>query len=233
MDSVILALLFALGIAVGTQLNRGIYRLAWSPRWISPWSPAHEEAPARRAFDRIPLLGWIGLARESAIHGRGFWVRPMLIELGTGACFAGLYWHEVLQQGAVPPGAIALATPFTLHIQYFAHITLFSLMLVATFIDFDEQTIPDAITLPGTVIGLLFLLAFPTARLLVPTAPPLPAEHLTPVSNCLVSHLVDLAEHANMSPSRRCLFPWLVWRRCSLVVDDSPWTQESLSVPLR
>ena len=217
MDVVILAVLFVVGIVVGTQLNRGIYRLAWYPRLIGPWSPAHADAPPRRPLDRVPVVGWIGLARESSLHGRGFWVRPLLIELGTGACFAALYWHEVVAHGTVSPAALPLATPFTLQTQYLAHVILFSLMLVATFIDFDEQTIPDTITLPGTLLGLLFLLAFPTSRMLIPAMPPLPTEHLTPVSACNVrTWSAWLATPASLTIGVACFLAW-----CGAVVNWS------------
>jgi prepilin signal peptidase PulO-like enzyme (type II secretory pathway) len=36
-------------------------------------------------------------------------------------------------------------------------------MLVATFIDFDEKTIPDAITIPGALLGMILMAAFPVA----------------------------------------------------------------------
>jgi prepilin signal peptidase PulO-like enzyme (type II secretory pathway) len=42
-----------------------------------------------------------------------------------------------------------------LHCQFLAHYVLISFMTVATFIDYDEQLIPDTITLPGTLLGLL------------------------------------------------------------------------------
>jgi prepilin signal peptidase PulO-like enzyme (type II secretory pathway) len=37
-------------------------------------------------------------------------------------------------------------------------------MLIATFIDFDEQTIPDSITVPGTLAGLWFAALLPSSR---------------------------------------------------------------------
>ena len=40
-----------------------------------------------------------------------------------------------------------------------------ALMLVATFIDFDEKTIPDEITIPGTLLGLLFAALWPDSHL--------------------------------------------------------------------
>lgn len=216
MEALILISLFLLGAIVGSQLNRGIYRLAWCPRLIGPWSSAHAEAPPRSSFDRMPILGWFALRREAAIHGRGFWVRPMLIEVGCGACFAALYWFEVIHQGIVPRGAAVLATESTLHVQYFSHILLFSLMLVATFIDFDEQTIPDAITLPGTLLGLLIAVAFPTSRLLVGRMGLLPASHLTPVSGVRFPNWLEwLATPACVAIGAACFLAW-----CGAVV---PW----------
>ena len=89
-----LALLFLLGATLGGQLNRGIYRLAWYPRAIGPWSLPLSEVPPRHWTDRLPIVGWWGLRREAAWHGRGYWVRPLLLELGTGIGFAVLYWLE-------------------------------------------------------------------------------------------------------------------------------------------
>jgi len=52
-----------------------------------------------------------------------------------------------------------------LHEEFVSHAVLFVLMLVATFIDFDEKTIPDEITIPGTLIGLLFAVVWPASHL--------------------------------------------------------------------
>src|SRR5213079_2865603 len=52
-----------------------------------------------------------------------------------------------------------------LHYQFVAHAILIGLMLVATFIDFDEKTIPDEITIPGTLIGLLLAAIWPDSHL--------------------------------------------------------------------
>lgn len=159
-----LALLFAAGAVVGTQLNRGIYRLAFfQPRPIGPWSPPPPDAPPRRWFDFLPVLGWISLRREAPWHGRGFWIRPLLIELGTACAFAVLYRWD-LDGGPVDTLPLA-GSPALLHGQYLMQIILVSLMIVATFIDFDEKTIPDAITVPGSLVALLLAALLPTTRL--------------------------------------------------------------------
>jgi prepilin signal peptidase PulO-like enzyme (type II secretory pathway) len=161
-----LTLLFFMGLLVGGQLNRGIYRLAWFSRDWGPWSPPPAEAPPRCRGDRLPVIGWWGLRREAAWHGRGYWIRPLLIELATGIGFAVLYWGEVDQRWLWPALPDVAAPPLTaLYAQCFSHLVLVSLMIVATFIDFDEQTIPDAITVTGTVAGLLLAVALPMAAL--------------------------------------------------------------------
>jgi prepilin signal peptidase PulO-like enzyme (type II secretory pathway) len=205
---VVYILLFLLGVIVATQLNRGIYRWAWFARPIGPWSAPHEEALARHWSDRIPVIGWIGLSRESSIHGRGFWIRPLLLELATGACFAALYWHEVGRIAADPP----LVTLASLHARYLRHIILFSLMLVATFIDFDEQTIPDAITVPGTIIGLILAAALPMGREIVWTWRPPQAELLTVVSGVVKTQpwLDFLASGRSLLVGLGCFLGWCI-----------------------
>ena len=97
-----LTVLFVLGCCVGAVINLGIYRLAWNSRPIGPWSRRHADTPPRRVWDRVPVIGWLGLRREAAVLGAGFWIRPMSLELLTGAVFALLYWWEVVRCGLVP-----------------------------------------------------------------------------------------------------------------------------------
>jgi prepilin signal peptidase PulO-like enzyme (type II secretory pathway) len=115
----------------------------------------------------LPVLGWFGLRREATIHGRWFWWRPLLLELGTGAAVAALYWWEVGELGLLRgqlPGLVAVpAGP--LHLQFISHVLLFGLMLAASFIDIDEKIIPDEITVPGTILGLALATMLPMSLL--------------------------------------------------------------------
>jgi prepilin signal peptidase PulO-like enzyme (type II secretory pathway) len=162
-----LGALFVLGVCLGSLVNLGGYRLAWNPRSISPWSKTPRGAPARRPDDRVPIFGWLGLRRESKLHGRGFWIRPMLVELFSGVGLAMLYWWEVGQGGllAAAPNPIPAAWAGILHVQFFCHATLIALMLVASLIDIDEKTIPDAIVVPGTLLGLAAAAVYPWSLL--------------------------------------------------------------------
>lgn len=188
-----LVALFLLGLGVGGFLNLGIYRLAWNRRSISPWS-RHPEGRPRRWFARLPVVGWFFLRREEEIHGPGFWVRPMLVELLTGAGFAGLYWWEVAEAGLLGPnaGAVILLRDIfrrpdwpdlsmILNQQYLVHAVLFSLMMITTWIDIDEKTIPDAVTVTGTLAALALAAWMPFARL--------PSVVVSPDSPPILSHL--------------------------------------------
>ena len=138
---------------IGGQVNRGIYRLAWNKRQISPWSEAPSGAAPRTWLDCIPIYGWFRLRRESNLHGQAFWLRPLMIELCLATGLAALYWFE-MNMGIYPVGAIPSAES-VIQIQFLSHACLIGLLTVATFIDFDEQTIPDEITIPGMLLGFV------------------------------------------------------------------------------
>ncbi len=95
----------------------------------------------------------------------------MLVEAATGAMFAGLYlWilntaaFDALRSVNAPPPPVDLLSsnePLVRHAQYLSHIIIISLMIVASLIDIDEKTIPDAITVWGTLAGLVLAAAYP------------------------------------------------------------------------
>ena len=175
--------LLAVGLAgavLGSLVNWAIYRLAWNPREISPWGPTPSAAASRSWADRFPVFGWLCLRREYNLHGRGFWIRPLAIEAAMGLGLASLYWWEVAQQGLVYPqiqniffaakaGAIPLTLPVVsdgvTHAIFLCHVVVITLMMAASFIDIDEKIIPDEITVPGTILGLVLMTALPMGLL--------------------------------------------------------------------
>jgi len=164
-------LIFMIGLTGGSLANYVIYRFAYfQPRKISPWGPT-PTGTQREWFDRIPCLGWLGLRREWKLHGRGFWIRPLMIELLLPIGLLWLYRFEYLDQGLWPAELRSLE-----HLSgyqngaasiFWTHVVLVVLMTAATFIDFDERTIPDVITIPGTCLGLL--LAASSLQIFMPT----------------------------------------------------------------
>ena len=159
------ATILIVGLFVGSWINWAIYSLAYNARPISPYGPRHSEVPPRTDLDRLPIIGWWRLRREASLHGRWFWIRPVLIEL---AFAVGMLWlfHYETSGGLLP--RIPLPNPPAADQWYsvFAvHAILIAFLTAATFIDFDEQTIPDLITLPGTFLLLLVTTIWPQSHL--------------------------------------------------------------------
>jgi prepilin signal peptidase PulO-like enzyme (type II secretory pathway) len=172
--------LFIIGALLGAAANFLIYRQRMQPRPISPWMRPDPNAPPRRWFDRIPVFGWLSLRREAAIHGTGFWIRPLLVELLLGVGVAAIYHYEVILGGLLPAGFPRPFSPAViemLHYQFAAHMVLIFWMTVASLIDADETIIPDSIAITGLLIGLAFAVCCPRSLLpgdivVIPPAPP-------------------------------------------------------------
>jgi prepilin signal peptidase PulO-like enzyme (type II secretory pathway) len=165
-----LVVIFLLGTILGSLANWAIYRLAWFSRPISPWSRPSPVVPQRHLYDRLPILGWLGLRREAGMHGMGFWIRPMLLELLVGVGLAWLYWWETVAARLIFPttaevGALGPDNLLVLHLEFASHCVLIGLMLAASMIDVDEKIIPDEVTIPGTLLGLLIAAIWPSSLL--------------------------------------------------------------------
>jgi len=172
-----LIVLFVIGVTIAGQLNRAIFRWTWKPKHYDPWTPPLEKAGKRFLWDKVPLFGWLSLSRESSLHGFAHWVQPFLIELGCGFFFAW-YYHWTISGETLPAAVMVAPSAEALHALYVQHIVLFCFMLIATFIDFDSRIIPDQVTVPGFLIGLVFCWALPFVGFAVPDPP-----HFFPLHN--------------------------------------------------
>jgi leader peptidase (prepilin peptidase)/N-methyltransferase len=129
-----------LGLCVGSFLNVCIYRLPQELSIATPRSFCPHCRQSIRAYDNIPLLGYV-LLRGKCRNCQApiSWRYPLVEALTGGIAWAlffkfGLTWHFVL-------------------------IFVFcAAMIVITFIDLDHRIIPDLISLPGILVG--FLLSF-------------------------------------------------------------------------
>lgn len=183
-----LALVFVVAAVLASLANAAIYHFAWERRLRSPWQPKPEEVASRSWADCIPIVGWWFLRREAKHHGSGHWIRPMLIELVFPLGVAWLYWWEtealglIAEQvggniGAFAPAQFATAT----HLEFLAHAVLMWFMLAATFIDADDRIIPDIVTVPGTIFGLVLTTLAPMAllpQITMHAAPPIVGQQL-------------------------------------------------------
>lgn len=174
---VVLIWLFTFGAVVGSFLNVCIYRL---PNHESLWAqlkglthPPSTCPYCKRRIqgrDNIPILGWLLLRGRCRTCRHSIPMRYALIELGNGLLWVALYMAIVpagytakVQQSCLWSVLSPLANPawshdqfvFLLNAQYFYYLVFAEALLVATFIDFDLQIIPDGATVPAMIVGVI------------------------------------------------------------------------------
>jgi leader peptidase (prepilin peptidase)/N-methyltransferase len=174
---VVLVWLFTFGAVIGSFLNVCIYRL---PQHESLWAqlkgltypPSSCPYCKHRILgrDNIPILGWLIL--RGRCRSCRHWIPPRyaFVELGNGLLWVALYMAIVpagfsakVEQSCLWSVLSPLANPgwsfsqlvFLLNAQYFYYLIFAEALLVATFIDFDLQIIPDGSTVPAMIVGVL------------------------------------------------------------------------------
>lgn len=147
-----------LGACIGSFLNVVVWRLPQEdPRQRSLGGRSHcPNCHAQIAWhDNVPVLGWLWLRGRARCCGGGISFRYPAIELLTAALFFVLaMWppfgpivlHDASGTATIDPAG---AAGFVLHAIFL------SLLVACTFIDFDHQILPDALTKPGMAIGAL------------------------------------------------------------------------------
>jgi len=126
-----------LGLMIGSFMNVCIYRL---PRHLSPVRPRSSCTTCGHAiawYENIPIVSYVFLRGRCRGCGSHISVMYPIIEAVTGAMFLGAY----LLYG---PSPLLLAR------------LLFGCVLIVLFvIDLQHKILPNVITLPGIVAGLL------------------------------------------------------------------------------
>ena len=137
LDAYQLAILGLLGLAVGSFLNVCIHRLPRDQSLNSPPSRCPSCEYRLRWFDNIPVLSYVLLGGRCRKCRTRISIRYPLVELITMVLF--------LVHGAVF-GWSALLVP---------RLAFGSAMVVLFAIDLEHQLLPNVITLPGIVVGLI------------------------------------------------------------------------------
>jgi leader peptidase (prepilin peptidase)/N-methyltransferase len=131
------AFAFVLGAAVGSFLNVCIYRL---PLDLSVNEPRRSFCPVCKNpipwQQNLPLISWLWLRGRCAKCGTKIAFRYFAVELLTAFLFLAV-WRSF---------------PWPLAIAYWVFV---SLIIAATFIDFEHFIIPDQITIGGAVAGII------------------------------------------------------------------------------
>jgi leader peptidase (prepilin peptidase) / N-methyltransferase len=142
-DPLELTIVSLIGLAIGSFLNVVIHRLPRHESLVSPGSRCPSCGYQLRAIDNVPVLSYLLLAGRCRRCRTRISVRYPIVEAATAILFVLHY----LVFGWTPLLAVRL---------------LFSAALVALFaIDLEHRLLPDVITLPGIVVGLLASLFLP------------------------------------------------------------------------
>jgi leader peptidase (prepilin peptidase) / N-methyltransferase len=152
--------LFAIGTVVGSFLNVCIYRIPYEKSVIWPASHCPKCWSAIAPQDNVPILSWLALRGECRTCGLRIAIRYPLIEALVGLLFAAVYVTDVIHGPPIPWSGIPTAIPMA--VVY--HLVLVSLLVTATFIDYDFTIIPDAITVTGAIVGIGLGTFFPEIR---------------------------------------------------------------------
>jgi leader peptidase (prepilin peptidase)/N-methyltransferase len=129
---------FVLGTIVGSFLNVCIYRIPKGESIVTPRSHCFNCNNLIAWYDNIPLLSYLILGGKCRNCKASYSSRYFLIEFLTGICFMLVYLK--FNQ-----------TPYTLGL----YLAVTASLIVISFIDIDHLIIPDEISLPGIIIGLV------------------------------------------------------------------------------
>ncbi len=128
---------FVIGAVLGSFYNVIIYRLPRGMSIVKPSSHCPACGTPIRWYNNIPIVSYLLLKGRCAYCGASIPLRYPLVELSSGslAVLCALKWQE----------------PISALVFY----VFFSILLVASLIDWDTFTLPDSLTLGGLAFGLI------------------------------------------------------------------------------
>lgn len=130
-------IVFVLGALVGSFLNVVIARLPYGESIVTPRSRCPACATPIPGWWNIPILSWVLLRGRCRSCKAGISVRYPIVELLTAVLY------------------VACLARFGPSLALVAALILTSGLVAITFIDIDHWEIPDQISIPGIVIGLV------------------------------------------------------------------------------
>lgn len=173
----ILSWLFLYGAVIGSFLTVCVHRLPQYESVLSAWwslvgTPSHCDCCHQRlsARDNIPILGWLLLGGRCRYCKQCIPARYPLIELANGLLFVLVYALEVPLNHWTPLATSCLSSSLgpsnfengwdlsplvMVNCRYLYHLILIEALFVASLIDWEKAIIPDSVTLPPLILGVL------------------------------------------------------------------------------
>ncbi len=143
MDLFFTVAIFAFGLCFGSFLNVCIYRLPRDKSVVSPRSACPHCGNLIPLYHNIPVFSWLILRGRCRSCKQPISPRYLIVELLTGILFVGCFVH------------------FGWSLETLKCIVLGYLLLGLVFMDAETRLLPDAMTLPGVAIGIIFSLIVP------------------------------------------------------------------------
>ena len=134
---------FIFGMIIGSFLNVCIYRMPKFKSVVTPRSFCPGCEHTIPWYDNIPALSFLLLGGKCRFCKARISFRYITVELLTASLLTILYLYFGLEANAI------------------VYMSLTCAMIIATFIDFEYQIIPDEITYGGMVAGVILSIVFP------------------------------------------------------------------------
>src|SRR5215210_4722051 len=138
------ALALVLGLVIGSFLNVLAYRLPRGESLAHPGSRCPNCGTPIKPYDNIPVLSWLLLRGRCRHCSHPISPRYPLVELATGLLFAAV----VLAKDDAVDIALGLL--------------LVTALVPIVLIDLEHRLIPNRITLPAAIAGVVAILVFDT-----------------------------------------------------------------------
>lgn len=140
---------FLLGLVFGSFLNVIVYRVPREMSIVRPRSACPNCGAAIRAYDNVPVVSWILLRGRCRNCHQPIRARYAIVELLTAFLFVAAYYFAAPLDSTLEQWLVIKLCIF------------FFLLLGLIFIDFEHHLLPDALTLSGLAVALLFTAVVP------------------------------------------------------------------------
>ncbi|MDZ4860776.1 MAG: prepilin peptidase [Candidatus Hydrogenedentes bacterium] len=159
LNTLIAIISFIIGAMVGSFLNVCVYRLPKGESIVKPRSRCPKCETSIAWYDNLPIVSWLLLGAKCRNCKTPIsWQYP-LVEAITAVLFSAVF----LQYG------LTLATP--------VYMLLAAALVLVTFVDLTDWTIPNEVTYPGIPLGLacaVVTMFYPASGLVVFGPPSVP-----------------------------------------------------------
>ncbi|MCK5801932.1 MAG: prepilin peptidase [Lentisphaeria bacterium] len=142
---------FLFGTVVGSFLNVVVWRLPRGESLSHPPSHCPKCGHAIRAWENIPILGWIFLRGRCSQCSQPISMRYPIVEAANGMLFL-LMWYAIMHRG-LPASSV------------FGYCVFAAALFAIAQIDWEHYLIPDKITFPCMAIAGALALAFPETHI--------------------------------------------------------------------